>query len=327
MRRPRVRFLYTGGTLGMLRGAPGPLAPSHVAEDVVPFVRGLEEEVNVEGELLFNLDSSDIGPGHWEHIAAVIAAERLEYDGFVVLHGTDTMAYTASALSFLLRGLDRAVVVTGAQRPIAFVRTDARANLIHSALCAAMPIPEVCVYFGRWLFRGNRTTKVNIQSYEAIESPNLPPLLEMGVECVPQERPLHPTGPFTLQAGFCEQVANIEVVPGSGPWLLDAAVARGARGVLLHGFGAGNVPRSDWPGGIRAAVDAGVAVALASQCLHGSVNLTAYEGGRAAMDAGAMSTGAMTTEAALVKLMFLLGQGLTGEALRDAYTTPLAGEG
>lgn len=311
----------------MLRREPGPLAPSHVAEDVVPFVRGLEEEVDVEGELLFNLDSSDVGPGHWEHIAAVIAAERLAYDGFVVLHGTDTMAYTACALSFLLRGLDRPVVLTGAQRPIAFVRTDARANLIHSALCAAMPIPEVCIYFGRWLFRGNRSTKVNIQSYEAIESPNLPALLEMGVECLSHERPLAPSVPFTLEAGFCEQVASIDVVPGSGPWLLDAAVAAGAKGVLLHGFGAGNVPRGDWPGGIRAAVEAGVAVALASQCLHGSVNLHAYEGGRAALEAGAMPTGGMTTEAALVKLMFLLGQGLAGDSLRTAYATPIAGEG
>lgn len=324
--RPRLRFLYTGGTLAMHRRDPGPLAPSAVAEDVVPYVRGLEEEVDVEGELLFNLDSSDVGPHHWQVIAAAVARDRERFDGFVVLHGTDTMAYTASALSFLLRGLDRPVVLTGAQRPIAYVRTDARVNLIHSALCAAMPIPEVCVYFGRHLLRGNRATKTSIQSYDAIVSPNLPPLLEMGVECVPHTPPLKPTEPFRLASGFEERVASIQVIPGSAPWTLDAAVERGMRGVVLRAFGAGNLPRAGWPDAIRAATGAGVAVVVESQCLDGTVDLGAYEGGRAALDAGAIGSGAMTSEAALVKLMHLLAQGLTGDALRAAYTTPLAGE-
>jgi L-asparaginase len=323
----RVHFLATGGTLGMLRRDPGPLAPSHVAEDVLPWVRGLEREVDVDGELLCNLDSSDMMPAHWERIAATIAEKLDQYDGFVVLHGTDTMAWTASALSFMLRGLPKPVVLTGAQRPIAFVRTDARGNLVHSALCAAMDLPEVCVFFGRWLFRGNRATKTSIQSYEAFESPDLPPILEMGVEIVQTTPPRVPTGPFRLVRGFCEDVAVLQVVPGSGPTMLRAAVDAGAKGVVLRGFGAGNVPQKGWPEGIRAAVEAGVAVAVHSQCLRGTVDLRAYEGGRAALDAGAMGTGAMTIEAATVKLMHLLAQGHTGDTLRKAYAADLAGEG
>ena len=335
--RPRVLFLYTGGTLGMSKRAVDPahadspfgvpLAPSLVAEDVFAYVRGLEEEVSVEAELLCNLDSSDMGPSHWARIGGAIAARMQRYDGFVVLHGTDTMAWTACALSFALRGLPKPVVLTGSQRPIAFVRTDARVNLVHSALCATMDVPEVGIYFGRWLFRGNRATKTSIQSYDAFESPDLAPLVEMGVEVLRRTPPRVPAGPFAPAFAFEEAVAVLDVVPGSAPYVLAAAVAGGAKGVVLRGFGAGNVPQRGWPDAIRAAVTAGVPVALHTQCLRGTVDLRAYEGGRAALDAGALPTGSMTVEAATVKLMFLLAQGLTEEDLRVAYQADLAGEG
>lgn len=325
--KPRVLFLYTGGTLGMVR-RDGPLAPSHVAEDILPYVRGLEAEVDVEAELLCNLDSSDIGPDHWERMAEAVARRVPEFSGVVVLHGTDTMAWSASALSFMLRGLDRPVVFTGAQRPIAFVRTDARNNLIHAALCATMDIPEVGIYFGRRLYRGNRATKISIQSYEAFESPSHRPLVEMGV-VIRHTSPVLPPPASALRVtpGFERNVVVLQVVPGSGPLLLDAAVAAGARGVVIRGFGAGNVPQKGWPDGIVRAAAAGVAVVLHSQCLRGAVDLGAYEGGRAALEAGAIGTGAMTVEAATVKLMWLLGQGLTGQALRAAFAVDLAGEG
>lgn len=328
MKKPRVLFLYTGGTLGMLRRDPGPLAPSHVAEDILPYVRGLEAEVDVEAELLCNLDSSDIGPDHWERMAEGVARWLPEFDGVVVLHGTDTMAWSASALSYMLRGLDRPVVFTGAQRPIAFVRTDARNNLIHAALCATMAIPEVGIYFGRRLYRGNRATKISIQSYEAFESPTCRPLVEMGVAIRHTAPPLpKPTVGLRVATGFERNVAVLQVVPGAGPGVLDAAVATGARGVVVRGFGAGNVPQRGWPQAIGAASRAGVAVVLHSQCLRGVVDLGAYEGGRAAMDAGAMGTGGMTLEAATVKLMWLLGQGMGGEWLRAAFREDVAGEG
>lgn len=323
---PRVLFLYTGGTLGMTSRNPGPLAPSLVAEDILLYLRGLEREVHVEAELLCNLDSSDLGPPEWSRIAHTIAARLHDYAGFVVVHGTDTMAWTASALSYMLRNLPKPVVLTGAQRPIALVRTDARNNLIHAALCAAMDLPEVSIFFGRRLFRGNRTSKTSIQSYEAFESPSLPPLLEMGVECRALTPPRQPSGAFRLVDGFDDRVMVLTVVPGSRPDQVDAAVQSGMRGLVLRGFGSGNLPQRHWPKAIRAAVDAGVVVAMMSQCQQGSVDLRAYEGGRAALDAGALPTGAMTVEAATVKLMHLLARpqpvSVTAEFLAD-----VAGEG
>lgn len=326
MARRRVLLLYTGGTLGMRHRDPGPLAPSLVASDLLPYVRGLEDEVDLAAELLCNLDSSDLGPPQWRQVAEAVAQRMDGWDGFVVVHGTDTMAWTAAALSFALRGLPRPVVLTGAQRPIALVRSDARQNLVSAALCAAMDIPEVTIAFGRSLFRGNRATKVSVQSYDAFESPDFPPLVEFGVDVLPRLRPLEPSGPFHVRATF-EQVAVLTVSPGLSPRLLRAAVDEGFRGIVLRGYGSGNVPQAAWPEAIRAAVDAGVVVVMHSQCLRGAVDLAAYEGGRAALEAGAVGTGAMTTEAATVKLMWLLAAGLTPGALRQAYATDVAGEG
>lgn len=328
--RPRVLFLYTGGTLGMARRAgPGkePLAPSPVAEDLLPFVRGLQEEVEVEGQLLFNIDSSDMTPAHWCTIGEAVEARIDAYDGFVVVHGTDTMAWTASALSFSLRNLPKPVVLTGAQRPIAFVRSDAGDNLVHAALCAAMDVPEVGLFFGRCLFRGNRATKTSIQSYDAFESPDAVPLVEVGLDLVPNLAPRRPAGPFAPRHAFSDEVAVVELAPGLGPRALTRAAEAGAKGVLLRAFGAGNLPRAGWPDAVRALVDAGIPVAIGSQCVRGTVDPGAYEGGRAALDAGAMATGSMTVEAATVKLMHLLGLGLSGEALREAYAADLVGEG
>ncbi len=326
-RRPRVLFLSTGGTLGMRRGDPGPLAPSEIAADVLDYVRGLDADIAFDFEMLYNLDSSDIGPTHWDGIGTALAAKMNDYAGFVVLHGTDTMAFTASALSFMLVNLPRPVILTGAQRPLAYVRTDAPENLVRAALCAVMDVAEVGVFFGRRLFRGNRVTKTSIQSYEAFESPNHAPLIEMGVEVIRTALPRCAVGPFTLRPGFCQDVAVLQMVPGAHPRILEAAALSGQRGVLIRGFGSGNLPHTGWPEAIRAAVDAGVAVVLQSQCLRGKVNLESYVGGRAALDAGAMPASEMTYEAAVVKLMWLLGQGLSGEALRRAYRVDQAGEG
>lgn len=311
----------------MLHRDPGPLAPSAVAEDVLSWVRGLEREVDVTAELLCNLDSSDMGPDHWEMLGTTLAARMSAYDGFVVLHGTDTMAYTACALSFMLRGLPKPVVLTGAQRPIAYVRTDARINLVHSALCAAMDIPEVGIYFGRWLFRGNRATKTSVQSYDAFESPDLGPLVEMGVEVRHPVDCRRPVSEFSLVKGFARDVVVLHVVPGSDARMLDAAVGSGARGIVIRGFGSGNIPQAVWPGAIRRAVDGGAFVAIVSQCLRGTVDLRAYEGGRAALDAGAVASGAMTIEATTVKMMHVLGQQASPAGAAAAWAQDIAGEG
>ncbi len=325
--RPRIRVLSTGGTLGMLQSDPGPLAPSAVSENVLRYVQGLEAEVELSAEALWTLDSSDMGPAHWSELAEAVAARIHEVDGIVILPGTATMAWTAAALSFALRGLPKPVVLTGAQRPIAWVRSDARSNVVHSALCAGMDLPEVSVFFGRWLFRGNRCTKTSVQSYEAFESPDCPPLVEMGVEVQRIEPVRRPAQPFSVDARFEPRVVVVPVVPGSDGALLDAAVAGGARGVVVQGFGSGNVPQARWPAAIARAAAAGVGVVMHSQCLRGHVELGAYEGGRAALDAGAMAAGSMTLECAAVKLMHGLGVGLGGPALAAWYHADQAGEG
>jgi L-asparaginase len=326
MARPRLLFLHTGGTLGMTAARPGPLAPGHYDETVLPYVRGLEELADIDGRVVCNLDSSDMTPSIWGALGAAIADGMSDYDGFVVLHGTDTMAWTASALSFMLRGLRKPVVVTGSQRPIAQLRTDARSNLVHSTLCATLPIPEVGLYFGSHLFRGNRTTKVSIASYDAFESPDHPPLVSMGVDVQLGAHLPGPTEPFRLATGFCPDVAVLTPFPGMRPTMLRAAVDAGARAVLLRAFGDGNLPRTAWPDAVRAATDAGVAIVVTTQCTEGGVSPGRYENSAALADAGALFAGDLTDEAAVVKLMWLLGQGADAQRLRRVLLRPVAGE-
>lgn len=325
--KKRLLFLHTGGTLGMLpKGDPGPLVPSAIAENLLPYVRGLEERVSIEGRMVCNLDSTDLTPAHWEEFARVIAEEREAYDGFVVLHGTDTMAYTASALSFMLWELDRPVVLTGSQRPVAEIRTDARSNLIHSAICATLDIPEVGIYFGQVLMRGNRATKRSIQSYSAFDSPNLLPLVVMGVDIQRGTPARKPTGPFRYEPGFDDRVAVVSLFPGCRPEWLRATIDAGARGVVLLGFGSGNVPLSGWPQAIAQATEAGVAVVLGTQCHKGAVTLRAYDNGAAAEAAGALSAGPMTRESAIVKTMYLLARTRDRADFVEAWPLDLAGE-
>ena len=327
MARKRLLFVHTGGTLGMLaEGDPGPLAPSDYAENLLPYVRGLEDRFEIDGERLCNLDSSDMGPAHWESQAELIAGRMDDYDGFVVLHGTDTMAYTASALSLVLQNLPKPVVLTGSQRPIAQVRTDGRTNLINSAICAGLDLPEVGLYFGTHLFRGNRTTKVSIQSYEAFESPNFPPLAEVGVDIQPGEAPLRPDGPFTLRTGFNDKVMVLYLFPGIRPGSLRVSVDAGAEGIVLLGFGSGNVPLEGWPEAIAEATEAGVPVVVRSQCLVGASDLTRYKGGAEAAKAGALCARDMTIETAIVRTMFLLAQTKDVAGFSDAWDQPIAGE-
>jgi len=325
--RKRLLLIHTGGTLGMLpHDQGGALAPSHYAENVLPFVKGLEAEVDLQGMALCNLDSCDITPAHWDAMAEAVASRLDDFDGFVILHGTDTMAWSATALSFMLENLPKPVVLTGAQRPLAEVRTDARMNIIHSAICATCDIPEVCVYFGTTLLRGCRSTKQSIQDYHAFSSPNLPPLVEVGVDLNFRTPPLRPRGPFRLQRGFDPEVAVLTVFPGLRADALRRVAEAGARGVVLLGFGSGNLPTDGWAEAIDEVTRGGVAVVLGSQCARGRVVADAYAGGAAALDAGALSAGDMTREASVVKLMFLLARCRDAAELRRAWPWGLAGE-
>lgn len=325
--RKRLLFLHTGGTLGMTRrGEPGPLEPSEYAQDLLPYAPGLHEIAHIEGLAICNLDSSDMSPPLWEALAEAVYSRLDRYDGFVVLHGTDTMAYSACALSYMLENLPRPVVLTGSQRPIAELRTDAVRNLIHSAICATMDLPEVGLYFGSCLMRGNRATKESVQDYHAFASPNFPALVEMGVDVVPRAEPLRPEGPPALRRGFCEDVAGLMLIPGQPPRLLDQLVEAGARAVVLRAFGEGNLPQRGWPDAVRRATDAGVAVVVGTQCARGRVQAGRYRNSALLLEAGAVFTGDMTFEAAIVKTMWLLGQGLRGEVFRQDFERPRAGD-
>ena len=323
----RLLLIHTGGTLGMLpEGDPGPLAPSSYAENLLPWVPGLEERYEISGELMCNVDSSDMVPDQWEELAGIIRARMEEFDGFVVLHGTDTMAYTASALSFLLRDLPKPVVLTGSQRPVSELRTDAKTNLIQSAICASLGIPEVSLYFGAHLFRGNCATKSSVQSYEAFSSPNLPPLVEFGVDLRQITTPLAPSAPFSLQSGFNRKVMVLYLFPGIRPGQLTALLDAGAKGIVLLGFGSGNVPQQGWPEAIAEATERGVPVVIRSQSLIGDTLLERYQGGAAASAAGALSALSLTVETTIVRTMFLLHQFPEAAEFRSAWKNTYAGE-
>jgi L-asparaginase len=327
MAKKKLLFIHTGGTLGMVSdGNPGPLCPSAYAENLLPYVRGLEERVDIEGRVLSNLDSSDLTPVHWEKMADLIASEMDNFDGFLVLHGTDTMSYTASALSFMLQGLKKPVIITGSQRPVSNPRTDARSNLIHSTICATLPIPEVGLYFGSHLFRGNCATKVSIQAYEAFKSPNRLPLVEIGVDIEKITPSLIVDREFSLHKGFSRKVTVIQLYPGVWAGQLTAAINAGAEGIVLIAFGAGNIPMKEWPEGIAAATAAGIPVVICTQSLEGRAVLGRYSGGAAAERAGAVCAGAMTRESAIVKTMFLLPKSRDISDFQEAWRVIIAGE-
>lgn len=327
MTRRRILFLATGGTFGMVRRRGSEvLEPLEPGATDLSFLEPLRDLVDLEARVIASIDSSDMTPELWERLASEIARELDAYDGFVVLHGTDTMAYTATALSYVLQGLPKPVVLTGSQRPLSALRTDADANLVHSTHCATLDLPEVGLYFGTALFRGNRATKSSVQAYTAFTSPNFPPLLEMGVDIVPRAAPLVPTAPFALRPGFSTEVAVLGLFPGLSPALLDRLVEGGSRAVVLRGFGEGNLPQRGWPEAVRRAAAAGVPVIVGSQCALGRVTPGRYRNSALLREAGAVFTEDMTLEAATVKAMWMLGQGAALADFQARFTTPVAGE-
>ncbi len=325
----RVLILHTGGTLGMRpRAADQALAPDEFGSVILESVPELAEIAAIDARVLCNLDSCDVTPAHWESFAREIAGAIDRWDGIVVTHGTDAMAYTASALSFLLRNLGKPVILTGAQRPLADPRSDGRANLVGAVDLATRPIPEVGIYFDGHLLRGNRTTKRSSFAFAAYRSPNCPPLAEIGTGVRMISEPLRPSGALTIEGRFDARVAAVRLLPGQPAEPLRALAGSGIGAVLLQAFGVGNLPVVD-RGVARAIaelVEAGVVVAIGSQSLHGRVDLSHYAGGRLAREVGAVGTGDMTTEAAAVKLMYLLGTFGSAQEVRERLCTPIAGE-
>lgn len=284
------------------------------------------------------IDSSDMSPAHWVEIARAIKDNYDSYDGFVVLHGTDTMAYTASALSFMLERLCKPVIITGSQLPIGEVRTDGEENLITAVQIAAATdrdgrpmVQEVAILFEDYLWRGNRATKRSADNFNAFKSHNYPELAKIGLGINFHEEALlrhsHDVVPINAYYTLDTSVMIIDLFPGITPQTLRHQLATpGIKGIILKTYGAGNAPTAQWfTDAIREAVRRGIVVLNVTQCVNGSV-MRRYAAGDALAAAGVVSGYDLTTEAALTKMMYLFGAGYDSDRVKELLQTPLRGE-
>jgi L-asparaginase len=316
--RSKVMIIYTGGTFGMAHNSSGTLVPfdfSLILEHL-PALRNLFLDLTV---ISFNepIDSSNVLPEHWQMIGKIIKEHYEENDGFVVLHGTDTMAFTASALSFMLRGLTKPVIFTGAQLPISEPRSDARENLITSLEIASKKmgaralVPEVCIYFDYELIRGNRSRKVESMHFDAFKSDNYPELAKAGVQIDYNASAIHSPvwgGKLDLLDKFDCSVSILKLFPGISQSVVESILlTKGLKALVLETFGSGNAPSSAWfLALIKEAISKGLLILNISQCPGGMVIQGKYETSKMLSEIGVISGGDMTTEAAVTKLMLLL---------------------
>jgi len=337
--RPAVLLIYTGGTIGMCADpATGVLRPMDLAhiQDQVPELRRIAVDL---ASVAFEkpIDSSDMKPADWIHIASIIGAQYERFDGFVVLHGSDTMAYTASALSFLLEGLNKPVILTGSQLPIGTIRTDAKENLVTAIEIAAAKdeqgraiVSEVAVYFEYRLMRGNRTVKVHAERFEAFRSPNWPVLAEAGVHLRYDRAALLPLqeGPLVVHDRFDDRVAIIQLFPGiRAEWVRQALSLPDLQAAVLGTFGSGNGPTDKaFVDVLSEARERGVILLNVTQCVGGRVEQGRYATSQAFQELGVVPGADITVEAAITKLMFLLGSGQGTEGVERALAIPIRGE-
>ena len=295
------------------------------SRDLVFEVPSLARVAEFDTRPLFQMDSANMQPADWLTLASEVHRELPRYDGIVIVHGTDTMAYTASALALLLGPLPKPVVLTGSQKPLVDVRTDARQNLVDAALVATLPVPEVSIVFHSRALRGARSTKKDAWGFDAFDSPQLAPLVELGLDVEVAAHVRSPAELGAFDARLEPRVLAVRVFPGLDPLLVRGALRAGVKGLVLEGYGTGNVPATLLPA-LEEAKARDVPVVVVSQCLRGFVDLGRYEGGVMAADAGAISAKDMTVEAAVAKLMIGIGRYGTGEALRRYFARSAAGE-
>ncbi|MCW9706644.1 asparaginase [Fodinibius salsisoli] len=326
-----ILLIQTGGTIAMDSGddQKPTLNASKWADLIDGALPELAEIAKVDTHKLFMEDSSDINRKHWVALASFIHKQYQNYDGFVVLHGTDTMAYTASALSFALQNTHKPIILTGSQVPMSSIRSDARRNLVNAIEIATMDLPEIAICFNDHVFRGNRSSKISIGDFDAFGSPNYPPLAEIGLHIELQNHLQEPSGELRLSTDFSDQLFLLKIYPNLNPAFLQEIPLQGVRALVIEAFGSGNFPLSGDYSLIpffKQCLENDILLVFTSQAAYDAVDLSNYESGRQALQLGALSAGDMTTEATLTKLMYLLGNHADNSVVSKKFIQNIAGE-
>jgi len=326
----KILLLQTGGTISMQLNSDGPeLDPERWGNLLYKEIPELSQVADLEADKVFFEDSSDVNRSHWKILAETIYQQYEHYDGFVVLHGTDTMAYTASALSFALLNSSKPIIFTGSQVPMSKLRSDARRNLVNAVELATLSIPEIAICFNDHLFRGNRSSKMSIGDFDAFSSPNYPHLAEIGIDIKLSKNILKPTDSLECNPVFDDSIFVLKLHPNLKTEYLNCLDLNTIKVVILEAFGSGNMPvKGDYNllPFIEKCRDQGVHVIVTSQAAYDAVKLDQYSSGRAAKKRGAISAGEMTMEATITKSMYLLGKNLDEEEFRKQFEISLAGE-
>lgn len=338
-KQPSILIIYTGGTIGMINNPETGLLTAFDFEHILVRVPALKRFGFQLNTISFEnpIDSSDINPGVWIKLTQIIKENYDKYDGFVILHGTDTMSYSASALSFMLENLLKPVIFTGSQLPIETIRTDGKENIITAIEIATAKrngkpvVPEVCIYFENRLYRGNRTRKYNAEHFDAFESPNYPALAEVGIHIKYNFEAIHHPKQnklINIKTNLDTNIGILKLFPGINKEFVSAVLStKGLKALVLETFGSGNAPTEEWFLYLLGeAINKKIIILNITQCNAGRVELGRYETSVRLAEIGVVGGSDLTTEAAITKLMFLLGQQLTLSEIINYLQISIAGE-